>query len=211
MVMLPAILGSMAVFRRQFPLAAFTMVYVLLLGLAYSNPMNEGLPSLVGALLVVAYMELVWGVQRFDRLYEMGSPTMTEERGLDLMGASINRYMLVLGILLVAATLVASVLTFLPGWYVADPVAGIPDPIDAKTTMAPVHLLFWLVVVVLTVRWSMISLLQTKVGIDLVERVKQVLVMPGARRKGGAETEDGPDSILWDEEKPPPDVPVPHG
>ena len=214
MVMLPAILGSMAVFRRQFPLAAFTMVYVLLLGLAYANPMNEGLPSLVGALLVVAYLEMVWGVQRFDRLYELGSPTMTKERGLDLMGASINRYMLVLGILLIAATLVASVLTFLPGWYVADPVPGIADPIDAGTTMAPVHLLFWLVMIVLTVRWAVISLLETKVGIGLVERVRQVLVMPGARRKGDVETEeaeDGPDALVWDEETPPPDVPVPHG
>ena len=160
------------------------------------------------AFLVVVFLELVWGVARFNDLIRLAGSEIRARGRAHPLNETMDRYVLILAVSLGVAAIISTILILLPGWYVTDPVSGIMDPIDADTIMAPVHLLFWLVVVTLVARWMMISVLESEGGASLVERLQGRLVLPGTKRRG-PEKDGGPgDSTFWEEESTAHDVVV---
>jgi uncharacterized protein (DUF58 family) len=216
-VLLPVILGALSVFRRYYPGAVLAIIILMGTGLVYGNPMEEAWLAVSMALAALAFLELAWGVCRFDRLYDLGEASVRWGRNTLLLKAAMARYLLVFGIMMTITGMATAVLTFLPGWSVGDPAPGIQHPIDATTMVAPVHLLFWLVVVALVGRWAVISILETKAGQDMVARYRTRLVLPSAMRpRGGAEEgeevpEATPEVPVWDGETPIQDVAAPPG
>jgi uncharacterized protein (DUF58 family) len=215
-VMLPLILGGLAVFRRSMILAVMATVLLVGVGLAYGNPMDEAWYGIVMAIALVSYVELTWGVVRFDKLHDLSEPVPGRGRGFKHLEATMHRYITMFGIAMAITGFAASIIVFLPGWAVGDPVEGIPHPIDATTMVAPVQLLLWLVVLAVVGRWALISFLDTEYGQGIVDRLRGRLMLPpilGNRRgrEEVIEVEGVPSQdVTWDEEMPPPEVPVPH-
>jgi uncharacterized protein (DUF58 family) len=207
-ILLPVILGSLAIFRRSTVLAGVAVAILMATSLAYANPMEDAWGALVMAILVMAFLEMAWGVERFDDLLRLASLDARRPWEAHPLKETMDRYLLIFAVSIGVAALISAILTFLPGWYVTDPVQGLMDPLDADTILAPVHLLFWLVVVTMVGRWTLISILESDWGMEVVEKLRGRLVLPGAKR-GGQEEEDGADRpSLWEEELPVPDVVV---
>ncbi len=204
------IVGSLAVFRRLFAPAVFIIAFLMVIGLIYPNPMDDGWPSLAMALCALAYVELSWGVERFDRLYTLAGPHMTEDRGMALLRETMHRYYLVGAISMAFATLGGIIITFLPTWSQADPGPGVLHAIEAGGVFAPVSLLMWLVVLAVIGRWTVISAMGTKWGRRVVDALRSRLLLPGTgRRERAPEKEEAPPAPSgWDEEPPIPETPV---
>ena len=209
-VLLPPILGAMAIFRRTFTLAGMATSALLITALVEPNPMGDAWQALFMAISLVAFLEMSWGVERFDRIFVLGGPSMERGRGLQLFRDTVTRYLMVFAVVIGVAAMMAAVLTFLPAWFSADPAPDVISPIEAEDIFAPVHLLFWLVVACLVGRWAVITFLDSRSG-DLIHQwFRQRFVLPGSRPKGEAMEAPAGDGGEWDEEAPLPDVPVPH-
>jgi uncharacterized protein (DUF58 family) len=212
LVLLPPLLGALAVFRRTFLLALFSMGFLIIVTLIVPNPIDEAWRSLLMALAVVAFVELAWAIDRFDRLFVLGGPSMERGRGLLLFRDTVSRYLMVLAIVMTISVMMTLVLTFLPAWYSPDPGLGVISPIEPESVFAPVFLLFWLVVVAVVGRWAVLSFLDSPYGDRTVGWLRERFVLPGRRGEGtGQEPDEVPaDEGDWDEEAPLPDAPLPH-
>jgi hypothetical protein len=212
MVLLPPLIGALAIFRRTFVLALFAMGFLVIVSLIEPNPLDDAWMALIFALAVVAYIEVSWAIERFDRLFVLGGPSMERGRGLQLFRDTVTRYLMVFTVVFALAAMMTVVLTYLPAWYSPDPAPGVISPIEPESMFAPVHLLFWLVVAGLVGRWVVVTYLDTPQGGRMVEWLRKKVVLPGSRRRrkreGPAEhpVADGE----WDEEAPLPEVPLPH-
>jgi uncharacterized protein (DUF58 family) len=210
MVLLPPLLGALAVFRRSFAIAAFAACLLVIIALVEPNPMVDGWPSLVMGLSLVAYLELTWGAEHFDRLFTLGGPSMEKGRGLQLFRETVTRYLMVFVAVIGVAAMIGAIITFLPEWYAPDPAQGVISPIGAETVFAPAYLLFWLVVVALVGRWAVLTFMDSRTGSRTVRALREKVILPGSRRPVDKATDTGPTEGEWDEEAPLPDVPVPH-
>jgi uncharacterized protein (DUF58 family) len=212
MVLLPPLLGALAIFRRTFVLALFSMGIVVIVTLVEPNPMDDAWKSLLMALAVVAFVELSWAIDRFDRLFTLGGASMERGRGLLLYRETVSRYMMVFTVVIAIAAMMTMVLTYIPEWYYPDPGQDVLSPIESEGIFAPVYLLFWLVVAAVVGRWALITYMTSPRGGRTVEWLKGRIVLPGSPK--GVErpsSEDGPEGeIEWDEEPPLPEVPIPH-
>ena len=208
LVLVPPLLGALAVFRRTFALGLFSMGIIIIVTLVEPNPMDEAWKSLLMALAVVAFVELTWAIDRFDSLFTLGGTALERGRGLELFRDTIDRYLMVFGVVMAVAAMMTMLLTYVPALYYIDTSPGIPLPIEPESMFAPVHLLFWLVVAAVVGRWAVLTFLDSTFGYETVLWLRERIVLPGSRKEGGGEPPgDGGD---WDEEAPLPDVPTPH-
>ena len=212
LVLLPPLLGAIAVFRRTFVLALFSMGFLVIVTLIEPNPIDDAWKSLLMAMAVVAFVELAWAIDHFDRLFVLGGPSMERGRGLVLFRDTVSRYQMVFAVVLAIAAMMTVVLTYLPAWYAPDPGPGVRSPIESESIFAPVYLLFWLVVAAVVGRWAVLSFLISPKGSETVGWLRERVVLPGARRGREIQTPEGPTVTEgeWDEEAPLPDVPLPH-
>lgn len=210
LVLLPPLLGALAVFRRTFSLAVMATTGLVLVALVEPNPMGEAWQALFMATSLVAFLELAWGVERFDRIFTLGGPSLERGRGLQLFRDTVTRYLMVLAVVVGVSAMMAAVLVLLPAWFSADPARGVISPIEAEDVFAPVHLLFWMVVACLVGRWAVISYLGSGAGELTLRWFRRRFVLPGARPGEEAAGEPPDGGGEWDEEAPIPDVPVPH-
>lgn len=212
LVLLPPLLGALAVFRRTFAVSLFSMGIIVIVTLIEPNPMDDAWKALLLALAAVSFVELTWAIERYDRLFVLGGPSMQRGRGLKLYRDTVNRYMMVFAVVLAISAMMTMVITYLPALYAADPGQGMPSPIEPDSMFAPVHLLFWLVVAAVVGRWAAITYLDSETGSRTVEWLRERMVMPGSRRKGdkGSPGDAPGEEGEWDEEAPLPDVPTPH-
>jgi uncharacterized protein (DUF58 family) len=208
MVLLPPLLGALAIFRRTFLVSLFSMGFILIVTLVEPNPMEEAWKSLLMALAMVSFVELVWATERFDRLFTLGGTSMERGRGLLLFRETVERYLMVFTVVIAVAAMMTLVLTYLPAWYSPDPGPGVISPIEAESMFAPAFLLFWLVVAAVVGRWAVITFLASEEGGRIVQWLRERLVLPGSRRTRRTPAPEGGDD--WDEEPPLPDVPTPH-
>ncbi len=212
LVLVPPLLGALAVFRRTFGLALLSMGILLLVTLIEPNPMDEAWKSLLMAVAVVSFVELSWAIDRFDRLFVLGGPALERGRGMALFRDTITRYLMVFSVVLAVSAMMTMILTFVPTLYYIDAGPGIPLPIEPESMFAPVHLLFWLVVAAVVGRWAVLTFLDSSLGDTTVGWLRDRFVLPGSRKGGG----EGPPGEIpepgteWDEEPPLPDVPSPH-
>ena len=176
------------------------------------NPMDDAWKSLLMAMAVVAFVELAWAIDHFDRLFVLGGPSMERGRGLVLFRDTVSRYQMVFAVVLAIAAMMTVVLTYLPAWYAPDPGQGVRSPIEPESIFAPVYLLFWLVVAAVVGRWAVLSFLISPKGSETVGWLRERVVLPGARRGREIRKSEGPTVTEgeWDEEAPLPDVPLPH-
>ncbi|UCC92974.1 MAG: DUF58 domain-containing protein [Thermoplasmata archaeon] len=213
MVLIPPLLGALAIFRRTFVLALFSMGFILIVTLIEPNPMDDAWKSLLMALAVVSFVELTWAIERFDRLFTLGGQAMERGRGLQLFRETVERYLMVFAVVVAVAAMMTVVMTYLPAWYSPDPGKGVISPLEPESVFAPVYLLFWLVVAALVGRWAVITFLGSRRGGSTVRWLRERVVLPGtsrARARKRAVDEPVPEGDDWDEEAPLPDVPVPH-
>jgi hypothetical protein len=212
LVLLPPLLGALAIFRRTFVLALFSMGFMVIVSLIEPNPLDDAWKALIFAMAVVAFVELSWAIERFDRLFVLGGPSMERGRGLQLFRDTVTRYLMVFTVVIAVSAMMTVVLTYLPAWYSPDPGPGVISPIEPESMFAPVHLLFWLVVAALVGRWVVLTYLISPHGARTVQWLKERVVLPGSRRRRGREGTTGSQVTdgEWDEEPPLPDVPTPH-
>ncbi len=210
LVILPPMLGALAVFRRTFTLALFSMGFLLVVSLVEPNPMTDAWKALVMGLCVVSFVELAWAIDRFDGLFVLGGPSLERGRGLQLFRDTVGRYLMVFVVVLSMAAMMTVTLTYLPEWYSPDPGQGVISPIEPESIHAPVHLLFWLVIAALVGRWAVLTFLASSRGDRTVLWLRERLVLPGSRREGTVSSEAPATGSEWDEEPPPPEVPAPH-
>ena len=222
MVLLPPMLGSLAVFRRSISYAAFAVAILLVFGLVDANLMDDVTRCMVMGLAVAAFLELTWAHVRFDRIYELGGLGLPKNRGRPraLFDATMVRYMVVFTSVLMVSGILLVVISILPSWFASDPTPGVPSPIDADTVMAPFYLLLWLVVLTVAGRWAVIAFMGSRKGHRTIDWVREHMLIPRRlrrrpSRKGPSEEDvrepDDGTTVVWEEETPPPEVPVPHG
>jgi uncharacterized protein (DUF58 family) len=212
MVLLPPLLGALAIFRRTFVLSLFSMGFLLIVTLVEPNPIDEAWKSLLMALAMVSFVELSWAIERFDRIFTLGGASMERGRGLLLFRQTVERYLMVFAVVVAVAAMMTVVLTYVPAWYFPDPGEGVISPIEAESIFAPAYLLFWLVVAAVVGRWAVITFLGSEKGGSTVTWLRERIVLPGSRKgRGRRVTEGDPDEVGdWDEEPPLPEVPLPH-
>ncbi len=85
LVLLPPLLGALAIFRRTSVLALFSMGFLVIASLIEPNPLDDAWKALIFAMAVVAFVELSWAIERFDRLFVLGGPSMERGRGLQMV------------------------------------------------------------------------------------------------------------------------------
>ncbi len=195
--------GALTVFRRVSYWAIFSIAFLLLLGLIYPNTMDEAYKVFVMALAVVAFMELAWAIERYDRLTNM-IKDRASPRQLGLLTSTVGRYATVFSITLVVALMVGLVLTGAPRWYVDAIDVGAPKPFEAESMFTPVYWLGWLAILAIVGRWLVLAFSETPRGRAVVDRMRQRLVIRRAP-PGGPE---GPGEDLWDQEEPMPVSPT---
>lgn len=217
LVLLPPMLGALAVFRRSFWLAGLSMSILVVFGLVDANPVEDaGLCILMG-LAVASFLDLTWAVIRFDRMYVLGGFDTPRERGRSLLlfNDTLVRYMLVFGVVLVFSTMASVIITLLPSWYASDPSTGAPWPVDADTVMAVFYLLLWVVALAVVGRWAALAFMGSKRGQQAIAWARQHMLLPRSRRREPVDEdhvdEEEADVVVWEEETPPPEVPVPSG
>jgi hypothetical protein len=208
LVLLPPILGALAVFRRTFALAVFSMAMLLVVTLVEPNPMDDAWKSLLMAVAMVSFVELAWAVERFDDLFELGGPAMERGRGLLLFRDTVSRYLMVFTVVLGVSAMMTMALAYVPSLYYSDPAPGVPVPVEADSMFAVAFLLFWLVVAALVGRWAVLTFMDSRMGEGVLAWLRERLVMPGSRRRDGGDGEQPPaGEVDWDEEAPIPDLP----
>lgn len=212
LVLLPPLLGAMAIFRRTFALGLFSMGFLVVVSLIEPNPLDDAWKAIIFGMAVVAFIELSWAIERFDRLFVLGGPSMERGRGLQLFRDTVTRYLMVFTVVIAVSVMMTVVLTYLPAWYSPDPDLGTISPVEPESMFAPVHLLFWLVVAALVGRWMVLTYLDSPTGGQTVEWLRERIVLPGSRRRRKIEEPDESprQEDDWDEEAPLPDVPTPH-
>jgi len=210
LVILPPLLGAVAVFRRTFVMALFSMGFLVIVTLVEPNPIDEAWKSLLIALAVVAFIELAWGIDRFDQLFTLGGPSMERGRGLLLFRDTVSRYLMVLAVVVAISAMMTVMLAYVPAWYSPDPGPGVISPIESETVYAPVHLLIWLVIAAVVGRWALVTFMGTPKGGKTVRLLKERIVLPRSWRKRRPEMEVPASMDEWDEEPPLPEVPMPH-
>jgi hypothetical protein len=210
LVLLPPILGALAIFRRTFALAVFSMGVLLVVTLVEPNPMEQAWKSLLMAVAMVSFVELSWSIERFDSLFELGGPAMERGRGLRLFRDTVSRYLMVFVVVLGISAMMTMAITYAPSLYYGDPAPGTPSPVEADSMFAVAFLLFWLVVAAVVGRWAVLQFMDSRTGENIVGWLRERIVMPGSRRPGNGDRGPPPaDDVEWDEEAPIPDVPTP--
>ena len=155
---------------------------------------------------------LVWASERFSNIYSLGGSTLARSRrGLDLLDHTVGRYMLVFVLVMGFSVLMAMVLTFLPSWYAPDAGSGLPVPVESDGVLSSVYLLFWIVMLALVGRWAVLHFMDTPLGRRTMDRFKERMVLRrGNASRGGPRSEgDQVERVPWEEETPPPEVPLP--
>jgi len=222
LVLLPPMLGSLAVFRRSISNAAIAVTILLIFGLVDANLMDEITQCMVMGLAAAAFLELTWAHVRFDRIYELGGLGLPRNHGRPraIFSTTMVRYMVVFTSVLMVSTIILVVISILPSWFASDPTPGVPSPIDADTVVAPFYLLLWIIVLTVAGRWTVITFMGSRQGHRTIDWVREHMLMPQRlrRRPGGNGPSEGearePDpgtGGVWEEESSPPDIPVPHG
>ena len=221
LVLLPPMLGALAVFRRSIGTATIAVAILLAFGLVDANLMDEVTRCMVMGLAAAAFLELTWAHIRFDRIYELGGLGLPRNQGRPraMFDATMVRYMVVFTAVLTVSAILMVVISILPSWFASDPTPGVPSPIDADTVMAPFYLLLWLVVFTVAGRWAVIAFMGSRQGHRTIEWVREHMLLPRrlrrrpSRKDPSEETVREPDlgaDIVWEEETPPPEIPVPH-
>jgi uncharacterized protein (DUF58 family) len=195
--------GALTIFRRVSYWAIFSIVFLLLLGLFYPNTMDEAYKVFVMALAVVAFMELAWAIERYDRLTNM-IKDRASPRQWGLLTSTVGRYASVFSITLIVAMMVGMVLTGAPKWYVDAIDVGAPKPLEAESIFSPVYWLGWLAILAIVGRWLVLAFSETPRGRAMVNRMRKRLVI---KRAPSGEPK-GPADDLWDQEAP---IPVSPG
>ncbi len=222
LVLLPPMLGSLAVFRRSISYAASAVAILLAFGIVDANLMDEVTQCMVMGLAAAAFLELTWANVRFDSIYELGSLGLPRNHGRPraIFNTTMVRYMVVFGSVLMVSAIILVVISILPSWFASDPTPGVPSPVDADTVMAPFYLLLWIVVLTVAGRWTLITFMGSHQGHRTIDWIREHMLIPQRlrRRQGGNEPSVGearePDpgtAGVWEEESSPPEIPVPHG
>jgi uncharacterized protein (DUF58 family) len=212
LVLLPPMLGALAVFRRTLALSLFSMGILIIVTLIEPNPMDEAWKALLMALASVSFVELTWAIERFDGLLVLGGPAMQSGRGLQLFRDTVDRYLMVFAAVLALSAMMTMAVTYAPELYSAEPGQGMPSSIESGSMFAPVHLLFWLVVAAMVGRWAALTYMESRHGERTVRWLRERMVLPGSKRRGEEVVTAGSpgEGIDWDEEAPLPEVPAPH-